>query len=222
MHGFQRGNRTMKNSFRMAAAALCMALGVASIQAQVTNTLSLKLQTLNVSLTGCVGSGGTNAGAATNFRVTTKDIIKATGVSSNTAAKLQFASAEVASTDTTNTALLFFVTTGNSKNPVFTDVTPLFLVDTNSDLFVKGNTGNQIMTFGFGLDTNSVPLTNILGGPLTPITFKVQGFTTFQKSGSFNSAVNGTGTSGDSPTVLKGTISATPPNNKPQTVIIVR
>jgi hypothetical protein len=185
----------MKKTLGLALVGGLLALGLGQSYGQ-SNTVSL--QTLNIALTGFSG-GGSNGTSAATEKINNQRIISSLVGSNSTKSKLQF-------TVDSGGSVSVFVTTGSGKNVTAVDVSSFFSFGSSTDTLIKGKTGYTIDTFSFGggTDTNGVSL--------TPISFTVQGFTTSQSSGAFNSQVNGSGTDNGNLTVLKGTISATPPS----------
>jgi hypothetical protein len=217
----------MKNSIKFAAATLCLTLGMTYSQAQTNTSVTINPQVLTISLTGFAGSGGN----ASSVKVGNKEVLNAMGFSGS-GLKLQTGTATVSLSITndgtnvviTSTKQLFVVTSGNSKSNNVVDVTKFFSVATNSPVLTKGKTSYAITDLGFGVDSTGVVLTNADGSAVSPMTFLVQGFTTVQGSGAFNSAVNGSGAAGSgtnsaASAVLKGTVNAGAPNKKTLTFV---
>lgn len=175
-----------------------MVLGMVQAQAQ-TNGTTLSMQTLNIALTGFAGGGDTNSTAVPE-KIDTKKVISSLLGSNSPKSKLQF------TIDNGSGSPAFFVTTGSGKNISAIDVTPFFNFATLVGPISKGKTSYTIDSFSFGgSDTN--------GAALTTVSFTVQGLTTSQSSGQFNSQVNGFGTDNGATAVLKGSITATPAKN---------
>lgn len=205
----------MKKTLGLALVGGLMALGIGQSQAQTSSTFVL--QNLNFALTGFAGgaTGGTNT-AAVATPVGNKQIINSLintlGLSGSNLgkAKLQLGTA----TDGTTS---FLLTSGTGKNMAAVDVSPFFSINTVVGPLFRNKQAFSIDTFDFngsgssGTNTNSV---------VSGLTFALQGFTTRNSNGAFNSSVNGSGTDQNGNTaVLKGTVSATAPT-KAVTIVV--
>lgn len=196
----------MKYSLKLAAVGLCLVASAAYSQTTVT----INPQNVTISLTGFAG----NDSGASPFKIATKDVISAMGLNPS-GAKLQAGMVGVSVGPLVSSNLVWVVTTGTSNNKTNVDVTRFFSADLNGAMLTKGNTDYQITLLGFGEDTSGNVLTNGLGLPLSRLTFLVQGYSTVQNSGAFNSNVNGPGNNGlTTNLVLKGTVNASAPSKK--------
>lgn len=170
-----------------------LALGVGHSQAQTTT--SVRLQNLNIALSGFSGGADSNASPV---KVGSKDVITAILGTNAPKSKLQIAVNQDGSTS-------FFVTSTSGKTVNAIDVTSLFSFGTLLGPVSKGKTSYSIDSFSFGSSSD----TNVSSAP---ITFTVNGYTTSQSSGAFNSQVNGGGSDANgNTTVLKGNITASAP-----------
>jgi len=186
----------MKNTTKLAC-GVALALAVFQASAQDTNeTGTVRAQKLNISLTGYVQADETENGSTVDkVKITSKDIIASLGGEKKTQLIL------LTPTDFEGDTMVVLRNRSGGSN-VDTDVTGSFAgAPIAAVRSTKIRNGEERGT-EYAIDTFSCVTDDG--------TFEVQGFTTAKigSKGGYKSTVNGTGTIGESVSVLKGKISA--------------
>lgn len=193
----------MKKTAKLVLTVGLLAVGMAEAHAQETVTNEFLVQNLNVALTGFAQGGEGDNLTAERVRISTRDLISATGEVNTRGAKLIV----VTPTDDSGPSM-FFVRTGSGRNTVDTDVSGLFtgqtllLVESSrpNSAGVRRGTQYSIDQFQFGSAGTEEE-------PGTPVFFNVQGFSTSSLANqNLTSNVNGTGLVNGADAVLRGNI----------------
>ncbi len=196
----------MKRTVTVGAMIGLLALGVAQTYAQTnTNTgttVTVRVQSLNIALSGFAQNGAT----VTPVRINTKDVLKALGpVAANGTNFSSRARLIVSTDDQGNQTVAVREQTG--KTIADTDVSGFF-GHTQVMAVQRANTGARGKTSGVQYSIDQFMFGSSDTNSPTAVSFSVQGFTTSAlANGSFVSQVNGTGNvvdKGDA--VLRGSI----------------
>jgi hypothetical protein len=197
----------MKKMAKFALTLGLLAVGTALAPAQ---EVEYHVQNVNVALTGFAQGGEGDTLTADKVRITTRDLIAATGAAENPRGAKLLVMTPTADPEASSS---FVVRTGTGRNAVDTDVSGFFsgqtwLIVEKSTLSGSGErrgTQYSIDTFGFG-------------GEGSPVSFNVQGFTTTSLANqNLTSNVNGTGNVNGADAVLRGTVKIT--GNKIEVVV---
>lgn len=195
MNAGQKQNTTMKNTTKLAC-GVALACAVFQASAQEEETGTVRAQKLNIALTGYVQAEETESGSTVDkVKITSRDIVASLGGERKT--QLMLLTPVDFEGDT-----MVVLRDRSGGSTVDTDVSGAFVGAPVAAVWATKVRNGEERGTEYAIDMFSCVTDDG--------TFDVQGFTTAKigSNGAYKSTVNGTGTIGESTSVLKGTISA--------------